>query len=119
MSRYGCLCHSARVPGSYILLHISHQDWALEQKKDTAISRVISTVKVGRCPSYRIRQHEDKGSVLVTSLGSVDLKGLCNRKQKVNGAASYELILPQSYRQGVLEGLHEATGHVEVDRTRI
>lgn len=30
---------------------------------------------------------------------------------------SYQLILPQSYRQLALEGLHDATGHMSVDRT--
>lgn len=76
---------------------MSHQDWALEQKrKDTAIGRVISILEGGRHPSYTVRQREDR---------------------EVNGVTSYQLILPQNYRQVALEGLHDATGHMGVDRT--
>lgn len=90
--------HSNLFPGLCTLPRMTHEDWALEQKtkKKTAISRVISILEGGRHPSYTVRQREDR---------------------EVNGVTSYQLILPQNYRQVALEGLHDATGHMGVDRT--
>ncbi|XP_030602796.1 uncharacterized protein LOC115792414 [Archocentrus centrarchus] len=39
------------------------------------------------------------------------------RKRMVNGEVTYQLVLPQSYRNVALESLHDATGHMGVDRT--
>lgn len=39
------------------------------------------------------------------------------RKRTVSGEDSYQLVLPKSYREVALEGLHDATGHMGVDRT--
>ena len=111
--------HTDLFPESCTLPRMSHQDWALEQKKDTNISRVISILKAGRRPSYRVRQREDREVQLMLRLWDqlVLRDEVLYRKRKVNGVTSYQLILPQSYRQVALEGLHDATGHMGVDRT--
>ncbi len=111
--------HTDLLPGSRTLPRMSHQDWALEQKEDTAINRVISILKGGRCPSCRVRQREDREVQLMLRLWDqfVLKDNVLYRERKVNGVTSHQLVLPQSYRQVALEGLHDATGHMGVDRT--
>lgn len=39
------------------------------------------------------------------------------RKNGIMREPSYQLVLPSSYRRAALEGLHDAVGHMGVDRT--
>ncbi|CAL9706631.1 unnamed protein product [Knipowitschia caucasica] len=98
---------------------MSQQDWALEQKKDFSISRVISMIKAGRRPSYRIRQQEDREVQLFLRMWDqlVLRDEVLYRKRTVNGEPSFQLVLPLSYRALALEGLHDTVGHMGIDRT--
>ncbi|KAK7898579.1 hypothetical protein WMY93_019432 [Mugilogobius chulae] len=98
---------------------MSQQDWALEQKKDPTVSRVITMLKAGRRPSYRVRQREDREVQLLLRLWDqlILRDEVLYRKRNLNGEPTFQLVLPQSYRKLALEGLHDTVGHMGVDRT--
>lgn len=111
--------HTDLLLGSCTLPRMSQQDWALEQKKDSSISKVIALLKAGRKPSYRVRQREDREVQLMLRLWDqlVLRDEVLYRKRTVDGELFFQLVLPQSYRDLALEGLHDTVGHMGVDRT--
>lgn len=111
--------HVDLLPGSCTLPRMSQQDWALEQQRDPAISRVISILKGGRRLSYRQRQQENREVQLMLRLwDQLTLREeVLYRKRVTNGEPSFQLVLPNSFREVALEALHDAVGHMGVDRT--
>ena len=111
--------HTDLLLGSCTLPRMSQQDWALEQKKDPSISTVIFLLKAGRKPSFRVRQRESREVQLMLRLWDqlVLRDEVLYRKRTLNGEQFFQLVLPQSYRDLALEGLHDTVGHMGVDRT--
>ena len=107
------------VPGSCTLPRMSLEDWAREQRQDPVISRVIDIVKERKRLSYRAKCREDREVQLM--LRAMDQfvfsSDVLYRRRVSQGEHSHQLVLPVKYRKAVLENLHDAVGHMGVERT--
>ncbi|KAI4875687.1 hypothetical protein NFI96_005150 [Prochilodus magdalenae] len=107
------------IPGSCTLPRMSLEDWAREQRQDPVISRVIDIVKERKRLSYRAKCREDREVQLM--LRAMDQfvfsSDVLYRRRVSQGEHSHQLVLPVKYRKAVLENLHDAVGHMGVERT--
>lgn len=107
------------LPGSTTLPRMSQQDWALEQRNDPTINRVIDIVRAGKHLTYRLRQKEEREVQLL--LRVQDQLILSNevlyRKCKSESQPIFQLLLPKKYRQTALRNLHDDVGHLGYERT--
>lgn len=105
--------------GSSTLPRMSQQDWTAEQANDPVISRIIHLLNTGKRLSYRVRQQENREVQLMLRLihQLVVLDGVLYRKRMNRGEPFYQLVLPQKYKEVVLEALHDSVGHMGVERT--
>lgn len=111
--------HTDILPGSCTLPQMSQRDWALEQKKDPSISRVITLLMGGRRPPHRTQQKEDREVQLMLRLWDqlVMRDEVLYRKRLLNGVPSFQLVLPRTFQNEALDSLHDCMGHMGVDRT--
>uniref|UniRef100_A0AAR2L0D3 Gypsy retrotransposon integrase-like protein 1 n=1 Tax=Pygocentrus nattereri TaxID=42514 RepID=A0AAR2L0D3_PYGNA len=98
---------------------MSQQDWALEQRYDTAVSRVIDIVKSQKRLPYRARRREDQEVQLMLRIVDqfVINDEVLYRKRTIRGEPHFQLVLPRKFRSSALEGLHDAVGHLGIERT--
>ncbi|XP_024658169.2 retrovirus-related Pol polyprotein from transposon opus [Maylandia zebra] len=105
--------------GTSTLPQLSQQDWAAEQRRDPIISRVIDLVHTGKRLSYRLRQKEEREVQLMLrvqdQLSLID--NVLYRKRVSQGQTLFQLVLPKEYREVALESLHDAVGHMGLERT--
>lgn len=52
--------HADLLPGSTTLPTLSQQDWAVEQRDDPTINRIIDIIRAGKHLTYRLRQKEER-----------------------------------------------------------
>ncbi|KAL7872249.1 hypothetical protein SRHO_G00072320 [Serrasalmus rhombeus] len=111
--------HLQLAPGSNTLPQMSQQDWALEQRYDTAVSRVIDIVKSQKRLPYRARRREDQEVQLMLRIVDqfVINDEVLYRKCTIRGEPHFQLVLPRKFRSSALEGLHDAVGHLGIERT--
>lgn len=104
---------------SCTLPQMSLEDWVREQKQDPVINRVITLVKAGNRLSYRAKQREEREVQLMLRVMDqlVLTDEILYRKRISKTETSYQLVLPMRYRTQTLESLHDAVGHMGVDRT--
>ena len=94
-------------------------DWAKEQGKDPAISRVIHYLKQGVCPSVHRRKDESKDvQIMLREWDKLVLKnGILYRKRMVDRKEILQLVLPRKHCTLALQSLHDEIGHLGVERT--
>lgn len=98
---------------------MSQQDWAAEHRNDSQISRVIDIVNKGKRLTYRIhRQEHCEIQLMLRVFDQLVLdNGVLYRKRVNQGESFYQLVLPSKFREMALTGLHDAVGHLGMDRT--
>lgn len=94
-------------------------NWAEEQRKDPAISRVMSCVEKGCCPPVKSRKGESvEAQLLFREWDKLVVRdGILYRRRIDKGTPALQLVLPRRYKLLVLENLHDDTGHLGIERT--
>lgn len=107
------------LPGSTTLPRMSQQDWAVEQRNDPTISRVIDVIRAGKCLTYHLRQKEEREVQLLLRVQDQLILSdeVLYRKCKGENQPTFQLVLPKKYRQMVLVNLHDNVGHLGYERT--
>lgn len=107
------------VLGSCTLPQMSLEDWARDQRHDSAISRVIDIVQTGKRLSFRSRRQEDREVQLMLRVMEqlIISNNVLYRKRMSQGEPFHQLVLPKRFRKSALESLHDAVGHMGTDRT--
>lgn len=107
------------LPGSTTLPRMSQQDWALEQRNDPIINRVIDIVRAGKHLTYRLRLKEEREvQLLLRVQDQLILRDeVLYRKCKSEDQLTFQLVLPKNYRQTALKNLHDDVGHLGYERT--
>lgn len=98
---------------------MSLEDWAREQRQDPVKSRVTDIVRVGKRLTYKQRQLESRDvQLMLKAMNQLVLTNeVLYRKCFDQGKLCYQLVLLTCYRQQALENLHDADGHMGIDRT--
>lgn len=107
------------LPGSTTLPRMSQQDWAVEQRNDPTIGRVMDIVRAGKRLTYRLRQKEEREVQLLLRVQDQLILSdeVLYRKCKGEDQPTFQLVLPKKYRQMALMSLHDDVGHLGYERT--
>lgn len=94
-------------------------DWQKEQASDGILSRVIELFKSGVRPTGKYLQAEsaDVQKFLREWKNFIFTDGILYRSTVLDGQSTQQLVLPSSYKELVLKGLHDDVGHQGRDRT--
>lgn len=111
--------HADLLPGSTTLPRMSQQDWAVEQRSDPTINRVIDITRAGKHLTYRLRQKEEREVQLLLRVQDQLILSdeVLYRKRKGENQLTFQLVLPKKYRQKALMNLHDEVGHLWYERT--
>ncbi|MCG8034660.1 MAG: DDE-type integrase/transposase/recombinase, partial [Candidatus Thiodiazotropha taylori] len=98
---------------------LSSVDWSREQLKDPSISKVLSFLKNGHCPSKEelVSENSEVVKYLRHWKNLVLSDGILYRSTVINGEPVKQLVLPSNFRDLVLKQLHDELGHQGQDRT--
>ncbi|KAL5020582.1 hypothetical protein ScPMuIL_002335, partial [Solemya velum] len=90
-----------------------------EQASDGILSRVIELFKSGVRPTGKYLQAEsaDVQKFLREWKNFIFTDGILYRSTVLDGQSTQQLVLPSSYKELVLKGLHDDVGHQGRDRT--
>ncbi len=107
-------------PGQTTLPSMTPADWYKLQREDVAIRRVISLVESGETLTHADRLNESKEVSLMPRerprLSLLD--GVLYRMVSDQYGQKYgQLVVPHSFRDRALEGVHDETGHMGYERT--
>ena len=94
-------------------------DWALEQRKDPDLLRVIQLIECGVQPTERQRRKEPSGVMrLLSHWSSLSIKGkVLYKSSSVCDIPAMRVVIPVSHRQQVLTMVHDDHGHLGKDKT--
>ncbi|KAJ8028616.1 hypothetical protein HOLleu_30909 [Holothuria leucospilota] len=99
--------------------HLSKREWKELQEKDTIVSRVLHYLKMNRRPNLQERKKEKADVLLILR----DWDRLCfidnvlyRKRNSLDGKVSYQLVLPMSQWETVVEQLHDSVGHLGYER---
>lgn len=97
------------------LEHLSRTELNVAQKRDVVIRRVLEAVKQGVWPSTK--EMDPEMWLMKREEGRFVLRdGLLFRVRKNSGEEALQLVLPEGFRERVLQSLHDNMGHLGVDR---
>ncbi len=97
---------------------INYRDWRAAQRDDPVIGPLIPFIGRGERP--RVHQHAaDPETVqLLREFDRLHMKrGVVYRVTEVNEQERLQLLLPQSYRELALKGVHDDAGHLGRDKS--
>jgi len=94
-------------------------DWAVEQRKDPDLLRVIELVKKGHKLTPRQRRKETHGVTrLLSYWSSLSIKGdVLYKSSTVYNELVYRVVIPSSRKETVLSMIHDDVGHLGRDKT--
>ncbi len=107
-------------PGQNTLPSMTPADWYKLQREDVAIRRVISLVESGETLTHADRLNESKEvSLMLRERPRLSLlDGVLYRMVSDQYGQKYgQLVVPHSFRDRALEGVHDETGHMGYERT--
>ncbi len=108
------------LPGQTTLPSMTPADWYKLQREDVAIIRVISLVESGETLTHADRLNESKEvSLMLREKPRLSLlDGVMYRMVSDQYGQKYgQLVIPPSFRDRALEGVHDETGHMGYERT--
>lgn len=99
------------------LPHLSQAALAELQRKDPELKIVIERVESGVKPC-KLKEISSAVSLWLKEWKRLELRSnVLYRKRQEHGASSYQLALPTSLRNTVLQSLHDDMGHLGIERT--
>lgn len=107
-------------PGQTTLPSMTSTDWYKLQREDVAIGRVIDLVESGATLTQADRLKELKEvSLMLRERPRLNLEnGVLYRMVSDQYGQKYkQLVVPPSFRDRALEGVHDETGHMGYERT--
>lgn len=107
-------------PGQNTLPSMTPADWYKLQREDVAIRWVISLVESGETLTHADRLNESKEvSLMLRERPRLSLlDGVLYRMVSDQYGKKYgQLVVPPSFRDRALEGVHDETGHMGYERT--
>ncbi len=107
-------------PGQTTLPSMTPADWYKLQREDVAIRRVISLVESGETLTHADRLNESKEvSLMLRERPRLSLlDGVLYRMVSDQYGQKYgQLVVPHSFRDRALEGVHDEIGHMGYERT--
>uniref|UniRef100_A0A3P9L7F3 Gypsy retrotransposon integrase-like protein 1 n=1 Tax=Oryzias latipes TaxID=8090 RepID=A0A3P9L7F3_ORYLA len=112
---------ASSVPDSFgqdILPTMTLTDWCDVQRGDPLIGHVIRLLEKSKKPTPReIRLEHPEVKLLLRQWHKLGLRGGVLYRQWVDhGKPVYQLVLPQSFRQRALQGIHDEIGHLGAER---
>uniref|UniRef100_A0A3P9KGV5 Gypsy retrotransposon integrase-like protein 1 n=1 Tax=Oryzias latipes TaxID=8090 RepID=A0A3P9KGV5_ORYLA len=112
---------ASSVPDSFgqdILPSMTLTDWCDVQRGDPLIGHVIRLLEKSKKPTPReIRLEHPEVKLLLRQWHKLGLRGGVLYRQWVDhGKPVYQLVLPQSFRQRALQGIHDEIGHLGAER---
>jgi transposase InsO family protein len=115
------VAHQRAMKASTAVLEQNRLKWIRDQEKDQVISKITAALKKGK-PSARelaqLNQQWPEVKLYLRTWNRLVLRdGVLYRSREVDGATTYQLVLPASSREMALKGLHDDVGHLGRDRT--
>ena len=94
-------------------------DWALEQRKDSDLARVIELVERDTRLTERQRRKEPPGVLrLLSHWESLSIREqVLYKKSKILDLDNHRVVIPKSRRQQLLTMVHDDLGHLGRDKT--
>lgn len=89
-------------------------DWRGAQRNDPSISRVITYLERAYKPSFKKTTPESSDvKLLLKEWKRLELRdGVLYRKWTDRGNVTYQLVLPEHFRERALQGVHDEVGHL-------
>lgn len=112
---------ASSVPDSFgqnILPSMTLTDWCDAQRGDPHIGHVVCLLEKAVKPTPReIRSEHPEVKLLLQQWRKLELRGGVLYRQWVDhGRPVYQLVLPKSFRQRALQGIHDEVGHLGAER---
>ena len=115
------MCMSSQVIEEFLhhsLPQMTVHDWREAQRNDPVIGPLLTYVTRKYKPnSKQVPDYPEAGKLLREFEKLVLRRGVLYRKIHQEGKERFQLVLPRSFRQQALAGLHDDVGHMGIERT--
>ena len=112
-------CYASESPqGLPVVPSLSPSDLREKQRADPSLKEVISHIETGESVPPTVRQLLPDLGLLLRERNRLELQDdVLYRRRQDGDHLSFQLVLPEELRQGVLTSLHDDMGHMGVERT--